>query len=323
MKIETRLNRWRELAKEIKAKESYESTATFSFSAFQKKLDKLLIEKIEKLLDRQDLSTYRTICNNIFAPTKLLSFNQNKKSAEAELLAVKNKQEFAAFKAKHQETNWICDIKTLKSTFNNIEKLPSVLTTNLFAVLYTPYSSFDDYCIAIDELIIKPEAINEPLLGEWVSVVRSNDGIHLFFSLVEIKKAENQLEMLLHGKNHTFGGKIKKGIGFIQAFIEHPDKSLLLSFRVGVAKQPLLLKGTFSGVTSDGTPIAGVELLVRKELLPKEFHELPQKIDMQYPPPSYGLLNDKLRRFFIDFSKCYIKMKPSANFDYDDLRQYL
>ncbi len=154
------------------------------------------------------------------------------------------------------------------------------------------------------------------ILGNWYSIVRCNSGLpDLLLSPVRIYLGENKVaQMQLKGPHRSYQGKIKWIGSSISCFLESDDKAkaLHLSFMLGVAKAPRVLIGVFSGVSTSGFPIAGKELLLRKEETFEELHN--RRI-----PIKEGSLPASILAYFEKYDSCYFKVREVSTFDFRDL----
>lgn len=154
--------------------------------------------------------------------------------------------------------------------------------------------------------------------GNWQSIVRCNSGApDILVSPVKISITDSNKAILeLRGPSRTYRGVIRWIGGSISSFIVSEDKvkALHLAFKVGVAKQPEVLLGVFSGVSSSGVPIAGKEILLRSNAVFEEIKNTRIKIaskDLRIPSSVF--------EYFSDFEKCYFKVTNTSTFNLDDL----
>ncbi len=181
-------------------------------------------------------------------------------------------------------------------------------TKNFLAICYGNAVDFEDYCQKV-----KNSA--EGIEGRWISVVRSNDGLYLLFSNLVVEQTGEQtykanLDNKFEGEGRVIGS-------YFQCILQNECKILLLSFFLGANKQPKLLKGTFSTVATNGSPVAGIELLVRPALLPKLV--APCKFDLK-DSKIWEKTEPCLQKVFEDFDKCYFKIDSNkVYFEWADL----
>lgn len=209
-------------------------------------------------------------------------------------------EQFRRLKEEHISDYMLADSHTLKSNFIGDTKNPHQRFMDLMAIAYGEAVSFEEYY----------ERRNAPPIrfeGRWVSVVRSNDRQHLLLAPVLIsKEADSTYKAVMKSKYNTFEGKVYELNGCLQLLFDNGEKMLLLSFRIGAVKAPKLLQGTFSGIASNGAPIAGIEWLVRPDELPTDL-EIPAKLQITNGSTDWKGLPEKLQNVFKDFDNCYFK----------------
>ncbi len=212
------------------------------------------------------------------------------------------------------------DRNTLRDNFAWDEKHPTKRKIenpqprfkNLLAIAYAGALDFDDYYARATQA---PKGIE----GDWVSVVRSNDQKSLLLAKIDIQKEEDGtywVEMI--GGNQIIGRGCEKN-KCLQILFEQENKTLLLSFFVGRMTSPKLLQGTFSGISSAGVPVAGVEWLVRPQLLPKNL-QVPDVMSTGEGSEKWQGLPSEIQRSFGDFACCYVKTDISniSHFNWRD-----
>lgn len=179
---------------------------------------------------------------------------------------------------------------------------------------YVGFQSLDDF--VQHERPQLPKSASS-IIGNWYSIVRCNSGRpDLLLSPVQISLSENQeANFQLKGPHRYYRGKIKWIGSSISCFLESNDKAktLHLAFMLGVAKEPKVLIGVFSGVSTSGLPIAGKELLLRAE---EEFKNLRN----QRIPIQEGSLPDSILAYFENYDSCYFKVQEASTFDFLDLQ---
>lgn len=200
---------------------------------------------------------------------------------------------------KNELDKFIVDGHTLSYNFTKAGHKPKRRFMDLIAIVYGKAVDFEDFCE-------KNSTTPEGILGEWVSIVRSNDRQHLLLTPIFISKEDGEYRAEMRSTQNTFKGTVFEANGCLQLFFGNDKKQLLLSFRIGGIKAPKLLQGTFSGISSSGAPIAGVEWLLRPNELPHEI-EVPIKLPINNGTTDWKGLPEKLQAVFRDFDKCYLK----------------
>lgn len=184
-------------------------------------------------------------------------------------------------------------------------------------VKYLGYRNFDHFTT----LQQRPaDAQLEQCIGAWYSYVRENSGLpHILRAPVRIWNEENQYYMELRGPHRTFTGLIhRRGACIFAKLSYEPDKELHLVFKIGNAQSPELLQGVFSGMSTNGDPIAGREILVRQsEQIPEALS--PRKFNISQPDWDAVELDARIVRYFEDFGRNYVKVTGVSTFTLDDL----
>jgi hypothetical protein len=229
----------------------------------------------------------------------------------------------------HHKELWFPDPKAVLQILTGETKKSQDKTKDFLAICYGQVhgqvNSFAEYCEKAPEFM-------QGMEGKWVSVVRSNDGLYLLFSNIMITKinenlAENTTKNAIENIGTTnkyqvnldnkFFGEGRIISGYFQCLLQDDRKILLLSFHLGTAKQPQLLQGTFSTVSTNGSPVAGLELLVRPKLLPKI--AAPCKFELK-DSEIWAKTEPNLQKIFENFEKCYLKVDTNkVYFEWTDL----
>ncbi|GAB4467249.1 MAG: hypothetical protein OHK0057_06820 [Thermoflexibacter sp.] len=208
------------------------------------------------------------------------------------------------------------EIDTIEANFTGKADNARNRFKNFIAIVYGNAESFDEY---YRKKSIPPSGLE----GEWVAIVRSHNGEELYLSEIEINKVANQAndyEVEMRGRNSFVGAATYRGT-CLQMIFDNNKKILLLSFYVSLTENPMVLQGTFSGISSKGFPIAGRELLVRPVLLPNI--EVPQAFSLkgEKSEKTWEMLPTALKNVFHDFDKCYMITNPVHinHYDWRDL----
>jgi hypothetical protein len=204
------------------------------------------------------------------------------------------------------------EIDTIEANFTGKADNARNRFKNFIAIVYGNAESFDEY---YRKKSIPPNGLE----GEWVGIVRSHNGEELYLSEIEINKVANQAndyEVEMRGKNSFVGTATYRGT-CLQMMFDNDKKVLLLSFYISLTENPMVLQGTFSGISSKGFPIAGRELLVRPSLLPNI--EVPQAFPLKGEKGEklWETLPIALKNVFYDFDKCYMITNPLHIHHYD------
>jgi len=209
-------------------------------------------------------------------------------------------EQLRKLKEEHIGEYMLADNHTLKANFIGKTQNPHPRFMDLMAIAYGEVVSFEEYYQRKNAPPIRFE-------GRWISVVRSNDRQHLLLAPILIsKQADSTYKAIMKSKYNTFEGKVYELNGCLQLLFDNCEKMLLLSFRIGAVKVPKLLQGTFSGIASNGAPIAGIEWLVRPDELPTDL-EIPAKLQITNGTTDWKGLPEKLQNVFKEFEKSYFK----------------
>jgi hypothetical protein len=267
------------------------------------------VKKIEELNERKLYPEPRELKDRLFHVFKthfdnqeyeLLTLKANvlyRKTDNHLLKKVTTEKQLNAIKKELDE--FVVDGHTLKYNFTKENHQPRRRFMDLMAIVYGKALDFNDFCKKCNDV---PEGI----LGEWVSIVRSNDRQHLLLTPILIVREEGEYKAEMRSTQTVFKGTVFESNGCLQLFFGNDKKKLLLSFRIGEIKFPKVLQGTFSGISSSGAPIAGIEWLVRPNELPHEI-EVPLKLQIDNGTTNWRGLPEKLQEIFRDFDKCYLK----------------
>lgn len=157
--------------------------------------------------------------------------------------------------------------------------------------------------------------------GTWYSYVRCNSGNpDILVSPVEISTKGKEVVMKLKGPGRIFHGQMSRKGNCLYCNLDGGnEKKLNLIFKLGSVKHPDVLQGVFSGVSSGGDPIAGREVLIRKEI---KFELMKnQKIDMTKEPEER---DDEMKLLYTYFGRkenTILKGGRSSTFTLSDLNE--
>ena len=297
MNVEKRKLAQQQLLAEIKnilKKEGYENPTETSLKTLTKEH---LLAVLKKDIEQGNYQVYTEKVKVLLPDND--SFEITAQTTETE----KNK--------KHKELVEIAmpDAKGILRILEGKIQKPQDKTLNFLAICYGNATNFAAYM----EKSIKVE---EGLEGKWISIVRSNDKANLLFSVITLKKtSEDTYEANMDDK---FVGEGRKVGNSLQVVLKDECKIFLFSFYVGMAKQPHLFEGTFSAIASNGSPIAGKNLLVRPILLPDNVQGRCAFAFENEGEAIWEKTHQKLRKIFENFDTCYFKIdsnKVHSNWD--------
>lgn len=155
-------------------------------------------------------------------------------------------------------------------------------------------------------------------LGNWYSFVRCNSGKnHLLISPVKFVIEEQVVKMMLRGPDRNFTGSVSLKAGCICCTLSSPDKYLSMYFKIGHAKSPEVLQGTFAGISSAGEPIAGREVLIRSAI--SEWNQMKNwRIPLGQHTSDFPLAPEIIQ-YFHQFEGNYLKIRRPGSFKLEDL----
>jgi hypothetical protein len=157
-------------------------------------------------------------------------------------------------------------------------------------------------------------------IGNWYSFVRCNSGRpDLLISPVKIFRNGQKVYLRLKGINRVFAGELRlKGSCLFCLLDTGSDKELHITFKIGMEEHPLVLQGTFSGVSSGEDPIGGRELLLREEQV--DFDKLHnRKISVNEAIEASEKKYSRIGHYFSNYEKNNLKVSNVSTFDLDDL----
>lgn len=160
----------------------------------------------------------------------------------------------------------------------------------------------------------------EGCIGNWYSFVRCNSGKpDILISPVRIYAEQQKVYFELKGMRRRFRGELRlKGSCLFCLLDTGTDKEIHLSFKIGMEEKPLVLQGTFSGVSSGGDPIGGREILIRDDEL--NFEKLiNKKMKLNEAATSDELKWRKVAEYFSSYEGNNLKISNVSTFDLDDL----
>jgi hypothetical protein len=157
------------------------------------------------------------------------------------------------------------------------------------------------------------------LIGNYYSYVRANhtEGIVLR-SPVRIYKGESNLIFELRGKDQVYKGDITLSEGCLFILMKSGQgKYFHHVYKVGVRKNPLVLQGVFSGVSTAFDPIGGRTVLIRQSLSFEDLNNRKEKAEEMIS--SSQVEENRVGKYFKDYCNNNLSPFKSSDFGYDDL----
>ena len=180
------------------------------------------------------------------------------------------------------------------------------------------FSGFKDYQEA--NLILKKPL--HPVLksceGTWYYYVHDSTGKdRALRSPVNIWEENNEMMFFLQGKHRKFVGGLRYRVGGLFALLEdtEKEKEIHLVFKVGIYRDPDILRGVFSGFSSEGIPVAGKVILVRQ--LHQKFEELSiKRFNLNQANENFSNTEIPILRSLGQFKGNYLKVTSLEGFDH-------
>ncbi|MEM7510058.1 MAG: hypothetical protein AAF388_03935 [Bacteroidota bacterium] len=154
-------------------------------------------------------------------------------------------------------------------------------------------------------------------IGFWYNYVRESSGKDVILrSPVEIYQEKNKVFMALYGYHRIFKGEIELKSGCISVLLKdlEEEKSIHLVCKIGIALDPTVLQGVFSGISSTELPICGREILIRQEVDSiDKLHNA--KIDLASEVPESSEWNLNVIQLLKEYQGNYIRVSETKGFD--------
>lgn len=157
------------------------------------------------------------------------------------------------------------------------------------------------------------------LVGYYYIFVRQNSTQGLIFqSPVEIKESDSKFILRLKGPSWTYEGDLKIKHGCLFVLLASPEnKSFYHIYKIGTRREPKVIQGIFSGVSTAFDPIGGRVILLKiNEGLPdmkNRAYTLRELSKSSVPE------NKKLATYFKDYSKNNLSINKVISFGIEDL----
>ena len=179
------------------------------------------------------------------------------------------------------------------------------------------FNNYDDYKSFMEN------PINEVLrscFGTWVSYVRQNsqDGI-IYQSPVEIFEEGSKAYFKLRGPNTTYSGEITYSNGCLTTlFTGASGKTFHHIYKIGNRKNPKVLQGIYSGISTADDPIGGRAVLSRSD---QNFDFLENReLKVEELKTSEKELDQGLSIYFDQYEKNNLRLNPIISFSAQDLK---
>lgn len=158
----------------------------------------------------------------------------------------------------------------------------------------------------------------QSLVGNYYVYVRQNSIKGLVFqSPVEIKQAEGSFVLRLKGPSWTYEGEMKIRHGCLFVLLVSPEyKSFYHIYKIGTRRDPKVIQGIFSGVSTAFDPIGGRSVLIKvKEPFSALRNQAYSATELSDSLPEGSILAD----YFRDYSKNNLSINKVVSFGLEDL----
>jgi hypothetical protein len=157
------------------------------------------------------------------------------------------------------------------------------------------------------------------LVGNYYIFVRQNSKKGMVFqSPVEIKESEQKFILRLKGPSWTYEGELKIKHGCLFVLLVSPeDKSFYHIYKIGTRRDPKVIQGIFSGVSTAFDPIGGRSVLLKKSepfgALRNQAHAVDELAQSALPE------NKILAQYFREYSRNNLSINKVISFAIEDL----
>jgi hypothetical protein len=159
------------------------------------------------------------------------------------------------------------------------------------------------------------------LEGNYYIYVRQNSTKGLIFqSPVEIRESEGRFILRLKGPSWTYEGELKIKHGCLFVLLASPEhKSFYHIYKIGTRRDPRVIQGIFSGVSTAFDPIGGRAVLLKVKApfsTLKNQAFTPEQLDGS-PLPENRILG----RYFGDYARNNLSINKVVSFEIEDLEE--
>ena len=161
----------------------------------------------------------------------------------------------------------------------------------------------------------------QSLVGSYYMYVRQNSGKGMLFqSPVEIKQVEEKFILRLRGPSWSYEGELKIRHGCLFVLLVSPEtKSFYHIYKIGTRRDPKVIQGIFSGVSTAFDPIGGRAVLLKKD---EPFSAMRNQAFTMEEMRKSPLREEKiLAGYFMEYSKNNLSINKVVTFGIDDLEE--
>ena len=159
------------------------------------------------------------------------------------------------------------------------------------------------------------------LVGNYYMYIRQNSGRGLVYqSPVEIREAEAKFLLRLNGPSWTYEGNlmIRHGCLFV-LLVSAEYKSFYHIYKIGTRRDPKVIQGIFSGVSTAFDPIGGRTVLVKMDV---PFAQLKNHaFTLEELTTSSRPEGKTLATYFKEYSKNNLSINRVVSFGWEDLEE--
>lgn len=178
---------------------------------------------------------------------------------------------------------------------------------------FVGYASYQDAWLALKQPISR---VLQSCEGDWYFYVRESTGRnYVLRSPIKIWEENHEMRIGLNGKFRWFEGILTYKSGGLFAVLSDEDneKELHLVFKAGIYRDAEVLRGVFSGFSSEGIPVAGKAFLVRQE---EDFGNLEiKKFDIKTKHTDLLELESTILKSLGSFKGNYLRVTALDGFD--------
>lgn len=161
----------------------------------------------------------------------------------------------------------------------------------------------------------------QSLVGNYYMFVRQNSTRGMIFqSPAEIKEADGRFVVRLKGPSWTYEGDLNIKHGCLFTLLVSPEyKSFYHIYKIGTRRDPRVIQGIFSGVSTAFDPIGGRAVLMKVN---EPFSTLKnQAFTYEQLHQSPVSEKQKLALYFKDYSKNNLSINKIVSFGIEDLEE--
>jgi hypothetical protein len=163
----------------------------------------------------------------------------------------------------------------------------------------------------------------QSLIGNYYIYVRQNSIRGMIFqSPVEIRQVDGKFILRLKGPSWTYEGELKIKHGCLFVLLVSPEnKSFYHIYKIGTRREPKVIQGIFSGVSTAFDPIGGRAVLIKRN---EAFSTMKnQAFTIEQMRDSALQEGNILARYFKDYTRNNLSINKVVTFGIDDLEEEL